>query len=84
MPQTGFESFDKLIRELRAEGHDQSAAKLHELLHETAWTTGSELMGELGRAILAFERSGPEMSPELQRRLDSCMRQVRRTWPDIQ
>jgi hypothetical protein len=81
--QTGYECFDELIRQLRVEGHVQPAARLHELLHETAWTTTSELMGELGLAILAFKRSGPSVSSDLRRLLDSCMRLVRRVWPGI-
>jgi hypothetical protein len=47
-PQTGYECFDELIRRLRAEGHVAPADKLHRLPHEVAWTTGSELIGELG------------------------------------
>ena len=83
-PLTGYESFDELIRQLRAEGHDEAAAKLHALLHEAAWTTGSELMGELGLAILEFERSAPTIGSSLRRHLDACMSEVRRAWPDIQ
>jgi len=40
-PQTGYECFDELIRQLRAEGHIEPADKLYMLLHEVAWTTGS-------------------------------------------
>jgi hypothetical protein len=76
--RTGYDCFDELIRKLRAEGHPQPAARLHALLHETAWTTSSELLGELGLAILAFERSSPAVSSELQALLDACMDLVRR------
>jgi len=82
-PQTGYECFDELIRQLRAEGHIEPAYKLNLLLHKVAWTTGAELIGELGLAILAFQRSTPVVSPELQRLLDSCISLVRRRWPDI-
>ncbi len=81
--QTGYECFDELIRQRRLEGYVQPAARLHTLLHEVAWTTGSELIGELGLAILAFERSGPTVSSDLRRLLDSCMSFVGRVWPDI-
>ena len=40
-PQTGYECFDELIRQFRAEGHIEPADKLYMLLHEVAWTTGS-------------------------------------------
>jgi hypothetical protein len=79
----GDNCFDELIRQLRAEGHADPAARLHALLKEVAWTTSSELWGELGLEILAFERSGAAASPDLRRRIDTCMRSVRRVWPDI-
>jgi len=82
-PQTGYECFDELIRQLRAEGHIEPADKLHLLLHKIAWTTGAELIGELGLAILTFQRSTPVVSSELRRLLDSCISVVRQRWPDI-
>ncbi len=82
-PQDGLRKFDELIRELRAEGHAAVAANLDELLHHTGWTTGSELMGELGLVLTAFERSSPRMSLNLRRRLDACMSLVRSVWPDL-
>jgi hypothetical protein len=75
--------FDGLIQQLRVDGHVESAARLHALLHETAWTTGSELIGELGLALLAFERSTPVIGHELRRALERCMGRVRQVWPDI-
>jgi len=82
-PPTGYECFDELICQLRAEGHIEPADRLHTLLHKVAWTTGSELIGELGLAILAFERSTPAVSSDLRRLLDFCSGVVRRRWPDI-
>jgi len=67
--------FDELISMLRAEGHVQVAQRLHYLLHEIAWTTGSELMGELGLAIVKFQRGDPSVSPALQRNSLRCSRQ---------
>lgn len=81
--QTGYECFDELIRQLRVEGHVQPAARLHTLLHEVAWTSGSELIGELGLTILAFERGRPTISSDLRGHLESCMSFIRRAWPDI-
>ena len=81
--QTGYECFDELTHQLRAEGCEETAGKLHALLHETAWTTSSELLGELGLAILDFERSVSAVSPELKRRIETCMSLVRRAWPQI-
>ncbi len=57
-PQGGYECFDGLIRQLRGAGHTATADKLDIMLHRVAWTTGSELVGELGLEILALSASG--------------------------
>jgi hypothetical protein len=46
--QISYECFDELIEQLRAAGHASTADKLNFMLHRVAWTTGSELLGELG------------------------------------
>ena len=51
----GYECFDELIRRLRAAGSSDAARRLDDKLHGTAWTTSSELIGELGLEILAFQ-----------------------------
>ncbi len=76
-------SFDELIVQLRAEGFKETATKLYSLLHETAWTTGSELIGELGLVLAAFEKVKPSISDQLRDRLHTCMTQVRRVWPQM-
>ena len=79
----GYQCFEQLIVNLRAEGHGDVAAKLDYLLHKVAWTTGSELLGELGLQILGFQKNVPTTSAELQQLLASCMDIVRQVWPDI-
>jgi hypothetical protein len=80
---TGYECFDELIQQLRVEGHAEAADRLDSLLHHTAWTTGSELLGELGLAILAFKRQRPTTSAVLRQHLKACLRAVRRAWPGL-
>ena len=46
-----YRAIDTLIERLREDHFDDEAARLHALRHETAWTTGSELMGELALAL---------------------------------
>lgn len=46
-----YAAVDLLIEELRASGHEADADELHVLTHEMAWTTGSELLGELGLVL---------------------------------
>jgi hypothetical protein len=79
-----FAEFDELISMLRAEGHAHVAQRLHTLLHEVAWTTGSELMGELGLEIVKFQRSNLLGSPELQELTRRCMAAVKQVWPSIE
>ena len=81
--QSDYRCFDELIRRLRVEGYDEPAKRLHALLHEVAWTTGSELLGELGLVISAFERGRPKASPDLRSLLDSCFKVVKEVWPRI-
>jgi hypothetical protein len=53
------------------------------MLHRVAWTTGSELLGELGSEILQFQQSTSSVSTTLQQSLSRSLEMVRRVWPDI-
>jgi hypothetical protein len=81
--QISYDCFEDLITQLRAEGHARTADILHHRLHVVAWTTGSELLGELGTVILKFQRSTPSISPPLQQALSRSLEMARRVWPDI-
>ncbi|MEN6304939.1 MAG: hypothetical protein ABFD96_19565 [Armatimonadia bacterium] len=70
--------FDDLITQARAEGHTDLADRLDDLLHHTAWTTGTELLGELGLAIRTFQRTRPRLSPGLRQLVRDCLRSTRR------
>jgi hypothetical protein len=83
MSNIDHELFGGLIKRLRLEGHDTFARKFEVLLYETCWTSSSEMIGELGLALIAFQRGKPSMSPALQRLLERCMEVVARTWPGI-
>jgi hypothetical protein len=78
-----YECFEELIKLLQTSGNTATAQRLDDLLHRVAWTTGSELIGELGLEILAFQRTMPGDSPELQCAINRCMIMVKRIWPDI-
>jgi hypothetical protein len=78
-----YAEFDELISMLRAEGHGEVAQSLHTLLHEVAWPTGSELMGELGLEIVKFQRSYPSTSPALEELLSRCLATVKQVWPNV-
>jgi hypothetical protein len=74
------EPFDELIALLRAEGHAELADRLDDMIRHTAWTTGSELNGELGLALRGFRRTARGLSPALRQQLRTCLRAVRPRW----
>jgi hypothetical protein len=79
----GYDCFRQLVERMREEGFSISAMAIDQPL-TSAWTTSSELIGELGIRILAFERqeSSP-FSEQLRQLLDQSMARVRSVWPDI-
>jgi hypothetical protein len=79
----GHDCFRELIQELRREHFDEVAEKIDFILNHIAWTTGSELVGELGAAIRDFKRTQPVVSPSLRSALEQCARMVVRVWPDF-
>ena len=80
---SGYECFDRLIAALRAAGQTEDEQRLHTILHEVAWTTSSELLGELGLKVVAIRKANPIGSKDLEQALDDCLAVVRRAWPSI-
>ena len=79
-----YDRFEELIALLRTDGLSDKARKLNTLLHEVAWTTGSELIGELGSEIKRIEKdSSLQMSMVTRNKIDECFQIVRRVWPDF-
>lgn len=50
-----YQAVETLIVKLREEAHAEATQELHTLLHEMAWTTGSELLAELYLALGRLE-----------------------------
>ena len=65
-----YPAVDALIDRLIAERHEGDAKRLRSLIHETAWTTGSELLGEL---MLAFKNMKGQYSPEVTEEIKECL-----------
>ena len=81
-PVISYVPFDELIASLRADGLGGEADRLHDLLHKTAWTTGSELMGELGREMRKLDREhGARFSAATAAKFKVAFKMVRRDWP---
>ena len=79
-----YKCFDGLAASLRNDGLSDEADSLHVLLHEVAWATGSELVGELGQALKAIEQGGsPKRSARSRELTEECFKMVFRVWPDF-
>ncbi|HOX55888.1 MAG TPA: hypothetical protein P5205_03590 [Candidatus Paceibacterota bacterium] len=83
-PVISYEPFERLIVSLRADGLARDAERLHYLIHKVAWTTGSELLGELGQEItkLRREHAGKFSSSTLDQ-MEEALHMVARVWPDF-
>jgi hypothetical protein len=64
-----YKAIDVLIERLNAEGYPGDAQRLNTLIHGTAWTTGSELLGEL---MLALKDMKGNYSHELRNEINEC------------
>jgi len=79
-----YECFDELTASLRNDGLSEEADRLHVLLHEVAWTTGSELLGEIGQELKRIEQEeSPKISTKSIKKIEECFRMVFRVWPDF-
>ena len=74
-PQTRFRKVDEfykainvLIEWLKRDGHHEDAQKLDTIMH-TAWTTSSEVLGEVMLALKSMKRN---YSPELRKEINEC------------
>jgi hypothetical protein len=71
--------FIKLVRdELESAGHHGAAARLASA-QDSAFTTGSEWLGELGTAVKEI-RKAETLPAALDKKLDQIMKEVRRVW----
>lgn len=69
---------------MRDEGLSTEADRLYVLLHKVAWTTGSELIGELGQALKKIEKEAlPTISANSAQKIEDCFKMVHRMWPDF-
>lgn len=84
MATISYEPFEVLIRSLRVDGHQHHADFLDHLLHKVAWTTGSELIGELGQIIKKIKtEDSSRLSAETNKDMKEGMDMVKAVWPDF-
>ncbi len=75
---------DLLVKRLSTEGLADHAAKLHTLIHDVAWTSGSELLGELGLELKRIqELHEPHLPSDLVEAISRSRAFVREYWPDL-
>jgi hypothetical protein len=75
---------DWLAQQLKQAGLPDAAGRLLHLLHGVAWTTSSELIGELGQALLSVRRlHAAELAPEVLAHLEAAIASARKVWPDL-
>jgi hypothetical protein len=83
-PVISYVPFDELIASLRADALAGDADRLHFMLHKVAWTTGSELIGELGQAMKDVAREhGGSFSDSTRARMETAFEMVLTVWPDF-
>jgi hypothetical protein len=69
--------FDDVVQVLRREGLDGDAGRLDDLLNHVAWTSSSELLGEISMALEAARRRVPAGS-DARRAIDGALREAAR------
>ena len=72
--------FHALAAALRDAGFTAHSARLESVLNGT-WTTSSELIGELGQAVLAARRDCKPLGSTHKALFKECLREVRKVWP---
>jgi len=82
MASVNIETFDELIEQLKAYGYSEES-ELISSLRQSMWTTSSEMIGELGFAILKIQSHSAATPDELSQNLVRCIKEVRKVWPDI-
>ena len=76
--------FAALIESLQGDGSTDEARQLDVLLRQVAWTTGSEFLGEFGRAMKALKATHwHRMSDKTKACFRDAAAAVRKAWPRI-
>ncbi len=72
--------FHALAASLKESGFTSHGARLEDIL-TGAWTTSSELVGELGLAVRAIRKECKPLDPSQKALVKQCLREVRKVWP---
>lgn len=81
MPESvSSEPFYALASALKEGGFTTHSRRLEDILNGT-WTTSSELIAELGQAVVAVRQECKPLSRAQKALVKECLRQVRKAWP---
>jgi len=69
---------DAIRDKLKSCGLIGEADRLHTLVHKMAWTTSSELYGELSLALKEIRKERRELSPEIAGEIDRVLKSIDR------
>jgi hypothetical protein len=71
------------VERLRASGQPDAAEELDSAAR-CAYTTSTEMLGEIGTAIVRVQRKlGPALPDEAAEQLRRCLVEIRKVWPGI-
>lgn len=74
------EPFRVLAASLGESGFTAEGKRLESIL-DGAWTGSSELIGELGAAVLAIRKECRPLNAKQKALVEQCLREVRKAWP---
>ena len=69
---------DALRDKLRSHGFSREADRLHKLVHEMAWTTSSELYGELRLGLDEMRKGCHNLPPDIAREVRRLIKSIDR------
>ncbi len=75
--QDFYNFLDELSIRLKSSGFDDIERRIHTLIHKTAWTTSSELLGELRIALSEFKAKHQGVLENiLESDIDMCIKTI--------
>ncbi len=72
---------DELVERLRDSSASEAANQLHVILHESAWTTSSEWLGEIKLLLVRVRQMQPEkLAPTMVEEIDAFITFADEAW----
>ncbi len=78
--QEFYKHIDEVVVELRSVGHEAMAEKINFLLHGVAWTTSSELFGELRERFQELLDSQPSLPQKIKDDVTGFITTINKAW----